>query len=86
MKKVIEIKDCGVFKIDFDLLKSSFLLEAMSPSTLEHMQYEISSLFEFYEMKDLLYTFTSDEQRQRVSISPIRQIDKYALKGLLSDD
>ena len=71
-------------KKEFILIGESKTGMALTPKMIEQLYHEYDELFEFFELKDIKYTIVSDSYSKTVIFNPLRNIDKLAIKGILS--
>lgn len=64
-------------------IKARYIQLPLTKETLCKMDLELMALFEFYNLKDLQYTILHNKENCSVEIKPIRQIDAWALTGIL---
>ncbi len=91
MNKHPEIKITSNFNIQFTSLKEEFLKiqndykgKQLTHSTLQEIDIRYDTLFRYFGLEDLQYQIKHDGNGI-ISFTPIKKIDQYAIKGILSE-
>lgn len=57
---------------------------SLTRALLESLHYEYDAFFKENDLEDLRYKIDCDEYNNTIQFTPIRKIDKLAIRGLLS--
>lgn len=71
-------------KLEFIKIGESKKQEMSSPEVLLDLKNEYEKLFLEFSLEDIRFNLTFDVENQTVNFNPARNIDKLAIKGILS--
>lgn len=69
---------------DFLAIREKYLCQSMTKDNIERMNNEFRQLFNYFNLSDLEFYLKKDSENSIIIFEPIRQIDKLAVKGILS--
>lgn len=79
-----EIQVPKTLKEQFIEIGNSFLQEQMSKHVIEEMNYVYRNLFLIHNLEELQYKLEFNDQKNAVQFTPIREIDRLAIEGIMA--
>ena len=76
-----EVKD---LKTEFNAISERVIGKPLTQVMVEELYNKYDELFKEFELQDLQFTIKLDEYEHMINFNPIRNIDKLAIKGILS--
>lgn len=77
----VQVDHISDFKTEFLKITEGYLGKPLTMANLESLHSDINRLLNYYRLGEIKFRLISRDNE--IKISPIREIDKYALKGLL---
>lgn len=64
-------------------IQNKYLFSELSHIAVNNMNNDFTALFDRYLLSDIKFRIVTDIINQKIHIEPMREIDRYAIRGIL---
>lgn len=81
LQEVVKIRN---LKDELNGILNNSIGQMMGKKFIDELNSKLTELFNFFNLEDIQFRIISDESYSSIIIDPIREIDRYAIYGILN--